>query len=389
MTRIHLILLLLSLQDERTQFMAEVKEYKQRVEELESRIPRRTGLQERFDSGTNQSNEIEKLQDDLRQCENKLRKYVQHSERLESERKQVFDSIASFHLGDVVGDSMIDMVLSICKKLTSVEEECAALSDSETKAAEYLIELDSLRDKYSALEFEVQGFADKDEKMASALAECKDNLKKAQGKINALLKENESLKAIAERAKGNISELQSERRRLTQYLENENLQLGDELKRTKKELSDTKAEIDTIRKSAFNNEETVELQGLSSFLGGASSTKRVSSESSRNTTPLPPIRSKQTTQKLIPKQCPESPIIEDEGKKVDKENVHNSEKQTISSVVDSPFSSAMKQSANPFSSVNKAVTRKRRALTDQTPTNSYALGDSEPTVDVTSECKQS
>lgn len=369
--------------------MVEVKEYKQRVEELESRIPRRTGLQERFDSGGNQSKKIEMLQDDLRQCENKLRKYVQHSERLESERNKVFDSIASFHLGNIFGDSMVDMVSSLCKKLISVEEQYAVLSSSETKAADYLVELDSLREKYSALEFEVKVLEDKDAKMATALAESKDNLKKAQGKINVLLKENDSLKAIAERTKGNISEIQSERRRLTQYLENENLQLGDELKRTKKELSEMKAEIDTIRKSAFNNDETVELQGLSSFLGGASSTTRLPSGSSRDKTPLPPIRIRQTTQKSIPKQCPESPFAEEEGKKEDKENVHNSEKLTMSSVVDSPFSSAMKPSANPFSSVKKAVTRKRRALTDQTPTNSHALGDSEPTVDVTSECKQS
>lgn len=377
------------LQDERTQFMAEAKEYKQRVEELESRMPRRTGLQDRNDLGVNQSREIEKLHDDLRQCENKLRKYVQHSERLESDRKKVYEAISSCDIGDIVGDSMVDMVASLCDKLVSLEEECVALSSSESKAAEYLTELDSLREKYTALECQVQGFETKDAKMTTALAECKDNLKKAHGKVNALMKENESLKAMAERAKGNISELQSERRRLTQYLENENLQLGDELKRTKKELSDTKAEIDAIRKNAFNSEETVELQGLSNFLGVASSTKRVPSDASRNTTPLPPASSR-TARSSIQKRCTESPNAEEVSIKVDKENVTNSEKQTISSsAVHSPFSSAKKRNANPFSSVKKAVTKKRRALADQTPTNSYALGDGEPTVDVTSECKQS
>jgi len=127
--------------------MAEAKEYKQRVEELESRMPRRTGLEERTDSGGNQSNEIEKLQDDLRQCENKLRKYVQHSERLESDRRRVFDAISSCDIGDIVGDSMVDMVASLCDKLVSLEEECVALSSSETKAAAYSTEMDSLREQ--------------------------------------------------------------------------------------------------------------------------------------------------------------------------------------------------------------------------------------------------
>ncbi len=369
--------------------MVEAKEYKQRVEELESRVSRRTGLQERTDSGINHLRENEKLQEDLKQCENKLRKYVQHSERLESERKEVIEAISSCDIGDIVGDTMTDMVVSLCDKLESLEEDCVALSSSEAKAAEYLTEIDSLREKYSALECQVQGFEDKDAKLATALAECKDNLKKAQGKINALMKENDSLKAMAERAKGNISELQSERRRLTQYLENENLQLGDELKRTKKELTETKAEIDAIRKHAFNNEETVELQGLSIMLGSASPSKRAPSESSSNTNPLPPASSRHNAQSTSYKRCPVSPIAKDEVNKIDKENVHNSEKQTISSAVNSPFSSAKKRSANPFSSVKKAVTRKKRALADQTPTNSFALGDSEPTMDVTSECKQS
>ena len=51
--------------------MAEAKEYKQRVDELESVLPRRSGLRERKDV-VDQSEEIEKLQDDLRQCDKLL-----------------------------------------------------------------------------------------------------------------------------------------------------------------------------------------------------------------------------------------------------------------------------------------------------------------------------
>ena len=201
--------------------MAEAKEYKQRVEELEDQKPGRSGLRERTEPSHDQSKEVEQLQDDLRQCEDKLRKYVQHSERLENDRKGVMAAISSSDVGaDIVGDSMVEMVVSLCDKLASIEEECDALANSEGKAAEYLAELDSLREKFSALESQVQSYEEKDAKLT-------DSLKKAQEKVASLMKEKESLQTMAESAKGNMSELQSERRRQMQYLENENLQLGD------------------------------------------------------------------------------------------------------------------------------------------------------------------
>ena len=262
-----------------------------------------------------QSREIAKLQDDLRQCEDKLRKYVKHSERLENDRKGVIEAISSCDVGDIVGDSVVEMVASLCDKLVSIEEECDALSSSEGKASEYLMELDDLRKKYTLLEQEVQGYEENDTKLTAALAEAKANLKKAQEKISLLMKDKESLKAMAESAKGNVSELQSERRRQMQYLENENLQLGDELKRTKKELSSAKSELDVIRKGSFNNEQTEELQGLGHLLGSAS-TKRAPKESASKG--IPPSRNKPIPLSSSRKRCPDSPAIE--GEKNEKEN---------------------------------------------------------------------
>ena len=261
--------------------MTEAKEYKQRLEELESVLPRCSGLRERKDV-VDQSEEIEKLQDDLRQCENKLRKYVQHSEQLEKDRKGVIEAISSCDVADVVGDSVVEMVVLFCEKLTSIEEECMALVSLEGKASEYLSELGALREKYSELEAEVKVYKVKDAKMAIALADCKANLKKAEEKIISLLKDNELLKSMAKSAKGNISELQNERRRQMQYLENENLQLGDELKQAKKELAEAKFTVTAFQKDAFSGEPTEELRGLSTLLGGASSsssTKRAPIES--------------------------------------------------------------------------------------------------------------
>jgi len=379
-----------SAQDERSQFMAEAREFKQRVEELENSLPRRSGLRERTDSSQDQSKVIQQLQDDFRQCENKLRKYVQHSERLEKDRKGVIEAISSCAVANVVGDSVVEMVVSLCEKLTSIEEECAALSSSEEKAAEYLTELDSLHEKYSALERQLKSYEDDGTMLTSALAECKANLKKAQEKISALMKDNESLKSKAESAKGNISELQSERRRQMQYLENENLQLGDELKRARRELAAAKSAVDAFQKDAFSNDEpTEELRGLSNLLGASTSTKLAPTESASKRVPF------QSTSKSIPlrssqKRCPESPRSDEESNYTEKENLLNKKQRTLSSSTSSPFGSEKKKRiVNPFSSVKKASRRTRNALTDNTPTKQYALGDSEPTVDVTGECNQS
>lgn len=346
--------------------MAEAKEYKQRVEELESQKPRRSGLRERTEP------EVEKVQDDLRQCENKLRKYVQHSERLENERKEVLEAVSSSGVEDIIGCSgVVDMVKSLCEKLSSLEEECDDLARSEKKAGEYLTELDALREKVSELETQVASYD-----------ECKERLERAQGKIARLVKEKEELEATAERAKGNVSELQSERRRQMQYLENENLQLGDELKKTKKQLAAAKAERDTLLQGGTGGaEETVELQGLGALLG-SSSAKHAPMDSARsNRIPLGSSR----------KRLPESPVAERGCTEMgDKENLLNKKQRTMSSSAQSPFASAKKKkTANPFSSVKKAARRTKKMLTEDTPTKSYALGDSEPTADVTGECNQS
>lgn len=300
-------------------------------------------------------------------------KYVQHSERLEKDRKGVIEAISSCDVGDIVGDSMVEMVASLCDKLVSIEEECDALASSEGKAAEYLRELDSLRERYSALERQAQSYG-----------ESKANLKNAQEKISALMREKESLQTMAANTKKNMSELQSERRRQMQYLENENLQLGDDLKKTKKALTETKAELDSVQKNAFGSEETVELQGLSNFLG-PSRTHRTSESASKR----PPLMSGSKRTGSSKKRSSDSPGTKEDG--TEKENLLNKKRRTLTSSIRSPFGSAKKKRSNsPFSSVKKAARRTRKSLADDSPTKKeYVLGDSEPTEDVTSECNQS
>ena len=341
--------------------MAEAKEYKQRFEELESK-PRRAGLRERTGA------DVEKVQDDLKQCENKLRKYVQHSERLEQERKAVMEAVASSNVGDIVGETPSEMVASLCEKLAELEEECDALAAAEGKASEYLAELDSLREKFSALEAQVRGYD-----------ECKDSLRNAQEKIARLTKDKESLEITAEKNKGSISDLQEERRRQLQYLENENLQLGDELKKTKKQRDELARERDTLmlQGSGGGGEQTVELKGLGALFEESATKPALMSGSKR----LPLGSSKKRPE-------PESPVVGG-GVSTDKENLLN-KKARRSDAQKSPFGSAKKKKGvvNPFSSVKKAARRTLRQ--DNTPTKSYALGEGgEQTADVTGECNQS
>lgn len=369
------------LKDERSQFMLEAKEYKQRLEELEAAKPssRRSGLRERRDDA---SQHVEQLQDELKQCEIKLRKYVAHSERLEQDRNVVLEVISSCKNlpGDVVGNSIGEMVTSICDRLVSVEEECDALATSETKASEYLAELDSLRAKHSALECQIESQTENDSGLAESLEKSKSSLNRANDKIKQLTKDKELLKSMAESTKCSMNELQTEKRRQMQYLESENLQLGEELKKAKKELAETRVSLDAAQNGAFSGgDHTEDLQGLSSFFN--SSTKRPSAIKSSCKSAMAPAT------KRVPlgsaRRRLESPLANQ-----DSENLLNKSQQALSSSALSPVATAKKKRPNPFSSIKKA--RKQMTnLARDSPTKQFVLGDTEPTADVTSECNQS
>ena len=158
----------------------------------------RAGLRERQDP----SQKADRLRDELGQCKKKLRKWVEHSECFEKDRKGVLDAISSCKdlPKGVVGSSVGEMVSSFCDRLVSVEEECDELASSEQKAVEYLAKLDSLgekyaelksrlakldslREKYAELESRVRDRVEDDSKISSSLAECKSKLKKARKRM--------------------------------------------------------------------------------------------------------------------------------------------------------------------------------------------------------------
>ena len=197
-----------------------------------------------------------------------------------------------------------------------------------------------------------------------------------------LVKDQNSLQALAENAKHSVSELQSEKRRQMQFLENENLQLGEELKRAKKELQLTKTALEAAQKQAFGGEEqTQELVGFSSLLSGQA-------QSANKKPPLQPTKTNFGTPSKSARKRPGA------------ENGHNEEnalngtssKKLKSSTSKSPFRpSSSSKKLNPFSSLKKSAKKSaRKKLSDDSPTKLFLSEDgNEPTADLTSECKQS
>jgi DNA repair exonuclease SbcCD ATPase subunit len=384
--------LLFFTQEERVKYMTEAKDYKQRIEELEQEMasgaadskPRRKGLRER--TTDEYSGDVARLQDELKQCNLKLRKYVQHSERLEKERANVMKVVSSCNAEDIAGNNLEEMVTSICDRLTSIEEECDALAHSEDKASQYLSELDSLREKYDDIEKQLQFYKETNNELSNSHADCQVDLKRAQNKISSLTNELKSLQESHTNAKGNMSDLQSEQRRQMQWLEKENLQLGDELKRTKKELVQTKSQLDSVHKGSFgSDDQTEDLFGLSNVLEPSSSKRlplgsitKPAADSEKRTTHRQPFSSvKKASEKKRQLPAQES---------IDKEN-------TLNDTARSPFLSSAKKprkSVNPFSSVKKAQRRITKALSDDSSPKHIQLGEeNEHTSELTSDCKQS
>ena len=166
-----------------------------------------------------------------------------------------------------------------------------------------------------------------------------------------------------------------------QYLESENLQLGEELKKAKKELSETRVALDAAQSGAFSGgDHTEDLQGLSSFFN--STTKRPPSAMKSSSKSVMASATKRVPLGSARRRL-ESPMVNQ-----DSENLLNKSQQALSSSALSPVATAKKKRPNPFSSIKKARKQKTN-LTADSPTKQFVLGDTEPTADVTSECNQS
>jgi uncharacterized protein (UPF0335 family) len=198
--------------------------------------------------------EISELRFDKEALENKLRKYLSHCQRLEEEKAGILDVLRSSQHGDIFDGDISKTVVSLCDKLASLEEECGSLSKSENKASFYLKEVEQLREANGTLQSQISESRNKVDHLIRSEVELKEAL-------TSLQRERDEFRLKADRAEGNVESVENEKSRQVRYLEQESLQLMLDLKAVKKQLLNTKAELNMLRAKAMDDN-TMDLSGL-------------------------------------------------------------------------------------------------------------------------------
>jgi len=207
-------------------------------EELEQANARIKSLQSQLSSSSSgpEDSELTKLRFDNEALEKKIRKFAVHCQRLEDDKENIMQTLGLKKPGDDISKAIVDL----CDKLASLEKECDLLAKSESRASGSLVELEQLREKNSSLKSQMAEYQKKIDKLVRAEVERKET-------VASLRREQEELKELAERARGNAESVESEKEGQLRYLEQENLNLIVDLKAAKKKLQDMKAEINMLR----------------------------------------------------------------------------------------------------------------------------------------------
>jgi len=249
---------------EHNQFESDIIKYKQQLNLAKEEI---ASLRSGTESVAVNSAEIETLQKVKNALEIKLRKYAAHCKELQEERMNVFEAVKSCAHGNNIGDEDDDIVGAIkclIKRLSSVEEECEALSSAESRASSYLMELDRLRDDNSTLEKNMTETQDRLGKLLAKESELLSDLKKTNEENKSLKEQRNDLQKMAKSAKKSAGDLESEKTRQVRYLEQENLQLMLDLKKARKDLQNAKAELSALSQGANDGDDiTIDLPLLS------------------------------------------------------------------------------------------------------------------------------
>ena len=182
--------------------------------------------------------------------ETKLRKYLAYCKALENDKTQIVDALRS-RKRDVMDDDFAGAVVSLCDQLTSLEEECDALSHAEGRASSYLVELERLREKMSSLQKGLDENQEKVLRLTRSEAELTVRLQRADQK-NASLREE--LDTYRTRNGASTGKAEAEKSRQVKYLEQENLQLMLDLKATKKQLQTARAKLDVLQMKALDDD---------------------------------------------------------------------------------------------------------------------------------------
>jgi len=227
------------LKEDHKRFQEENKSYKKKLALAQQELSALRSAS--ATSKTEQSGEHDTaLKFEKEALETKLKKYIKYCKRLESDKTQIIDALRS-HKRDVIDNDFSGAVVSLCDQLTSLEEECDALSSVEGKASSYLVEIENFREEIKAL----QGIVNQ---LKSANADATEKLKKMETKNMQLREERNSLR--------NRGSAETEKPGQVKYLEQENLQLILDLKTTKKQLQSTQAKLEAFQMKALDSDDT-------------------------------------------------------------------------------------------------------------------------------------
>jgi chromosome segregation ATPase len=234
------------------QFKEENESYRKKLAEAERDV---TALRSQVSSSSSRidkqgGQDIATLRFEKEALETKLRKYLAYCKALESDKNHIIDSLRARKRA-VVDDDFAGAVVSLCDQLTSLEEECDALSNAEGRASSYLVDMERLRERVAALQNETDESRNKLVKLTRSEAELSSRLNRAEEKNGSLREERDKLR---KKSGTNNREAEPEKSRQVKYLEQENLQLMLELKTSKKQLQSTRSELDSMRMKALDDD---------------------------------------------------------------------------------------------------------------------------------------
>jgi chromosome segregation ATPase len=240
---------------EREEFQQEAKDYRSKLRQAEKEIAMLKATSNVATAGGFNGDEVASLTFAKDALETKLRKYAAHCQRLESDKATIVDALKSCDRHTIVDGDLAGAIVTLCDQLSSLEEECDALSSAEGRASSYLMEMEKIRDQVAGLQKELSVAQEKISTLARSEADLVINLKDAKEKLSSLRSERDQFKGIVESEKGFAANKETEKSRQIKFLEQENLQLMLDLKTTKKQLQGSRAELDNMRMRALDDTE--------------------------------------------------------------------------------------------------------------------------------------
>lgn len=199
-----------------------------------------------------ENSELAELRFHKEALENKLRKYASHCQNLEDERTGVLHVLRATKIDGINENDLAKTIVTLCDRVSSLEEERDSLSARPSDSAEEIEELKRI--KYS-LEKDLAVARKEVLKLLSSTSQRDDEL--------ARLRQDLDSTRLALEEQAQVSTSSAELELQLKYLEKENLRLMQELKNTKKQLQSARTQAAKIN-IAESDDTTMDLQALKS-----------------------------------------------------------------------------------------------------------------------------